>query len=62
MTETIRALLFSAEAQAHEDQHGNFIPLRGPLDTSRNLFPKILSAHDRNSAADWFILLDGDTG
>lgn len=40
MTETIRALLFSAEAQAHEDQHGNFIPLRGPLDTSRNLFPK----------------------
>ncbi|MDG1802951.1 MAG: 4-hydroxyphenylacetate 3-hydroxylase C-terminal domain-containing protein, partial [Paracoccaceae bacterium] len=25
---------------AHEDQWGNYIPLRGPLDTSRNLFPK----------------------
>lgn len=41
MTETVRALLFSAEAQAHEDQYGNFIPLRRPLDTSRNLFPKM---------------------
>ncbi len=40
MTETVRALLFSAEAQAHEDQFGNMIPLRGPLDTSRNMFPK----------------------
>lgn len=40
MTETIRALLYQAENEAHEDQHGNFIPLRGPLDTSRNLFPK----------------------
>jgi len=41
MAETVRALLFSAEAQAHEDQYGNFVPLRGPLDTSRNLFPKM---------------------
>ncbi len=41
MTETVRALLFSAEEQAHEDQYGNFIPLRTPLDTSRNLFPKM---------------------
>ena len=41
MAETVRALLFSAEQQAHEDQWGNFIPLRGPLDTSRNLFPKM---------------------
>ncbi len=41
MTETVRALLFSSEAQAHPDQHGNFIPLRSPLDTSRNLFPKM---------------------
>ena len=40
MTETIRALLFQAEAEAHEDQWGNFIPARRPLDTSRNLFPK----------------------
>ena len=32
MAETVRALLFSAEQQAHEDQWGNFIPLRGPLD------------------------------
>jgi 4-hydroxyphenylacetate 3-monooxygenase len=41
MTETVRALLFSAEQQAHEDQWGNFIPLRRPIDTSRNLFPKM---------------------
>lgn len=41
MTETVRALLFSAEAQAHEDEFGNFIPLRGPIDTSRNMFPKM---------------------
>jgi 4-hydroxyphenylacetate 3-monooxygenase len=40
MTETIRALLFQAEAEAHEDEWGNFIPSRRPLDTSRNLFPK----------------------
>ena len=41
MTESIRAMLFSAEAQSHEDEFGNFIPLRGPLDTSRNVFPKM---------------------
>lgn len=40
MTETVRALLYQAEGEAHEDQWGNFIPLRGPLDTCRNLFPK----------------------
>jgi len=41
MTETVRALLFSAEAQAHEDQYGFYMPLRGPIDTCRNLFPKM---------------------
>lgn len=41
MAESIRAFRFSAEAQAHEDQWGNFVPLRRPLDTSRNLFPKM---------------------
>ncbi len=41
MTETVRALLHSSEVQAHEDEYGNFIPLRGPIDTSRNLFPKM---------------------
>ncbi len=39
MTETIRALLFSAEQQAHKDEYGNYIPLRSPLETSRNLYP-----------------------
>ena len=34
-------MLYSAEAQAHEDEHGNFIPLRGPLETSRNLYPRM---------------------
>lgn len=41
MTESVRAMLFSAEAQAHEDQWGNYIPLRGPIDTCRNMFPKM---------------------
>ncbi len=41
MAETVRALLFSAEAQAHEDEYGNFIPLRSPIDTSRNIFPRM---------------------
>ncbi len=41
MTESVRAMLFSAEAQSHEDQYGNFVPLRGPIDTSRNVFPKM---------------------
>ncbi len=41
MTESVRAFLHSAETQAHVDQYGNFIPLRRPLDTSRNLFPKM---------------------
>ena len=41
ITETIRALRYSAEQHAHEDDYGNFIPLRRPLDTSRNLFPKM---------------------
>ncbi|MEM9603204.1 MAG: 4-hydroxyphenylacetate 3-monooxygenase, oxygenase component [Pseudomonadota bacterium] len=40
MTETVRALLYQAEHEAHEDQYGNVIPLRRPLDTCRNLFPK----------------------
>ena len=40
MAETVRALLYRAENEAHEDAFGNYIPLRGPLDTSRNLFPK----------------------
>lgn len=41
MTESIRAFRYQAEAEAHEDQYGNFVPLRRPLDTSRNLFPKM---------------------
>ncbi len=41
MAETVRALLYSAESQAHEDEFGNYIPLRGPLETSRNLYPRM---------------------
>jgi len=41
MAESVRAFLHCAEAEAHEDQYGNVIPLRRPLDTSRNLFPKM---------------------
>jgi len=39
--ETVRALLFSAEQQAEKDKWGMWIPQRRPLDTSRNLFPKL---------------------
>ena len=41
VVETIRALLFSAEQQAEQDKWGMYVPLRRPLDTSRNLFPKL---------------------
>jgi len=41
IVETIRALLFSAEQQAEQDKWGMYVPLRRPLDTSRNLFPKL---------------------
>ncbi|NIV17001.1 MAG: 4-hydroxyphenylacetate 3-monooxygenase, oxygenase component, partial [Woeseiaceae bacterium] len=40
VAEMVRALRFSGESQAHEDKYGNYVPLRRPLDTSRNLFPK----------------------
>jgi 4-hydroxyphenylacetate 3-monooxygenase len=39
--ETIRAFRFQAEAEAFEDKFGNYAPLRRPLDTSRNVFPKM---------------------
>lgn len=41
MCETVRALRFQGEMQAVEDQYGHYMPLRRPLDTSRNLFPKM---------------------
>ena len=41
MAETVRALLFAAEQNAHEDQWGVFVPERRPIDTCRNLFPKM---------------------
>ena len=41
MAEIIRALRFQGEMQAHVDQWGAWMPQRQPLDTSRNLFPKM---------------------
>jgi 4-hydroxyphenylacetate 3-monooxygenase len=41
IAETVRAFRLSGESQAHEDKYGNYVPLRRPLDTSRNLFPKM---------------------
>jgi 4-hydroxyphenylacetate 3-monooxygenase len=41
VAESVRAFRYSAEAQAHADQFGTYVPLRLPLDTSRNLFPKL---------------------
>jgi len=41
IAESVRAFRYSAEQQAHEDQYGNWMPLRRPLDTSRNLYPRM---------------------
>lgn len=41
VAETVRALLFSAEQQPERDRWGLYIPQRRPLDTSRNLFPRL---------------------
>ena len=41
VVETVRALLFSAEHQPERDKWGLYIPQRRPLDTSRNLFPRL---------------------
>ncbi len=41
IAETMRALLFSAEHQAEKDRWGLYVPQRRPLDTARNLFPKM---------------------
>ncbi len=41
VAETVRALLFSAEAHAEQDKWGLFHAARRPLDTARNLFPRL---------------------
>lgn len=41
IAESMRAFLYSAEQQAHADDWGVHVPLRRPLDTARNLFPKM---------------------
>lgn len=41
VAESVRAFRFAGEQQAHEDRFGTFVPLRRPLDTSRNLFPRL---------------------
>ena len=41
ITESVRAFRYAGEGQAYVDQQGVFVPLRRPLDTSRNLFPKM---------------------
>ena len=41
IAETVRALLFYAEAHASQDKWGLYVPQRQALDTSRNLFPKV---------------------
>ena len=40
-TETMRACLRAAEADAAPDKWGIMVPARPPLDTARNLFPKL---------------------
>lgn len=41
VAETVRALLFAAEQQPERDRWGLWIPQRRPLDTCRNLFPRL---------------------
>jgi 4-hydroxyphenylacetate 3-monooxygenase len=40
-TETMKACLRAAEADASADKWGTFAPSRPPLDTARNLFPRL---------------------
>ena len=40
-TETMRACLRAAEADAARDNWGTFVPACAPLDTARNLFPRL---------------------
>jgi len=40
-TEVLRACLRAAEADAAQDRWGEFRPARAPLDTARNLFPRL---------------------
>jgi 4-hydroxyphenylacetate 3-monooxygenase len=40
-TETMRACLRAGEADAAQDRWGEFVPARAPLDTARNLFPRL---------------------
>ncbi len=39
--ELMRSCLRAAEADAHQDKWGQFIPARAPLDVARNLFPRL---------------------
>jgi 4-hydroxyphenylacetate 3-monooxygenase len=39
--ETLRACVRAAEADAHMDKWGSWVPARAPLDTARNLFPRL---------------------
>ena len=41
IAETVRAFRYQAEGEAHVDRYGHYMPLRRPLDTSRNLFPRL---------------------
>jgi 4-hydroxyphenylacetate 3-monooxygenase len=41
IAESMRAFRFSAEQQAAPDRWGVHVPLRRPLDTARNLFPRM---------------------
>jgi 4-hydroxyphenylacetate 3-monooxygenase len=41
VAESVRAFRYAGEGQAHADKRGVWVPLRRPLDTSRNLFPRL---------------------
>lgn len=41
IAESVRAFRYAGEGQAHPDQRNVWVPLRRPLDTSRNLFPRM---------------------
>ena len=39
--ELMRSCVRAAEADAHQDKWGEFVPARAPLDVARNLFPRL---------------------
>ena len=58
--ELMRSCLRAAEADAHQDKWGEFIPARAPLDVARNLLSAPVPAHGGDHPAHLVIQPGGD--